>query len=127
MEATRSSELSVHTRTTRRHISEDGILHGHRCENVKFYTVNTLYSEGKVPVRVQWTSIFRQSVYANTNTYFMLTYVTRDVGNGPYVLVDTYLQVTPRLQRRDSSIEGMFLMKFAMAFFSSTRMSGFSL
>jgi hypothetical protein len=37
MEATRSSETSVHTRSTRRHIPEDGILHSHRCENLKSY------------------------------------------------------------------------------------------
>jgi hypothetical protein len=38
MEAIRSSETSVHTRSTQRHIPEDGILHSHRCENLKSYT-----------------------------------------------------------------------------------------
>jgi hypothetical protein len=33
----RSSETSVHTRSTRRHIPEDGILHSHRHENLKSY------------------------------------------------------------------------------------------
>jgi hypothetical protein len=38
MEAIRSSETSVQsTRSTRRHISEDGILHSHRRENFKSY------------------------------------------------------------------------------------------
>jgi hypothetical protein len=37
MEAIRSSETSVHTTCTRRHIPEDGILHSHRRENLKFY------------------------------------------------------------------------------------------
>jgi hypothetical protein len=37
MEAIRSAETSVHTRSTRRHIPEDGILHSHRCENLKSY------------------------------------------------------------------------------------------
>jgi hypothetical protein len=39
MEATRSSEKSVHTKSTRRHIPEEGILHSHRRENLKSYTV----------------------------------------------------------------------------------------
>jgi hypothetical protein len=37
MEAIRSSKTSVHTRSTQRHISEDGILHSHHRENLKSY------------------------------------------------------------------------------------------
>jgi hypothetical protein len=37
MEGICSSETSVHTRSTRRHIPEDGILHSHRRENPKSY------------------------------------------------------------------------------------------
>jgi hypothetical protein len=40
MEAIRSPETSVQfTRSTRRHFPEDGILHSHRSENLKFYKV----------------------------------------------------------------------------------------
>jgi hypothetical protein len=37
MEAIHSSETSVYTRSTQRHIPEDGILHSHRCKNLKSY------------------------------------------------------------------------------------------
>jgi hypothetical protein len=37
MEALRSSETWVLTRTTRNNITEDGILHSHRRENLKSY------------------------------------------------------------------------------------------
>jgi hypothetical protein len=37
MEVIRSSKTSVHTRSTQRHIPEDGIPHSHRCENRKSY------------------------------------------------------------------------------------------
>jgi hypothetical protein len=39
MEALRTSETSVLTGATRRNISEDGILHSHRREKLKSYTV----------------------------------------------------------------------------------------
>jgi hypothetical protein len=38
------SETSVHTRSTLRHIPEDGILHSHRRENVKSYTVSVQFT-----------------------------------------------------------------------------------
>jgi hypothetical protein len=37
MEAICSSESSIHTRSTQRHIPDDGILHSHRSENLKSY------------------------------------------------------------------------------------------
>jgi hypothetical protein len=36
-EALSSSEMSVVTRATRRNITEETILHSHRCENLKSY------------------------------------------------------------------------------------------
>jgi hypothetical protein len=41
MEALRSSEMSVHIRTTRSYISEDGNIHNYRSENLKPYNTST--------------------------------------------------------------------------------------
>jgi hypothetical protein len=74
MEATRSPETSVQsTRSTRRHIPEDGFLHSHRRENLKSYKMyifhvafscknSILYIELKLSCRY-W------SVYSNDNSY----------------------------------------------------------
>jgi hypothetical protein len=46
MEASYSSETSVvFQRTTRRCIKKDRILHNHRCENLKTYTVRRMISK----------------------------------------------------------------------------------
>jgi hypothetical protein len=38
-------EISVHTRTTRRHIPEDGILHSYRREKPKSYITQEMPTE----------------------------------------------------------------------------------
>jgi hypothetical protein len=43
MEAIRSSETSVYTRSTRRYISEDGTVHSHRHENLKSYKFKVVW------------------------------------------------------------------------------------
>jgi hypothetical protein len=43
MEAICFSETSVHTRSTRRHIPEDGILHSHRRENLNLTFLKKVY------------------------------------------------------------------------------------
>jgi hypothetical protein len=43
MEAIRSSETSVNTRPTQRHIPEDGILYSHRCESLRSYMLTSCF------------------------------------------------------------------------------------
>jgi hypothetical protein len=51
MEAIRSSETSVHTRSTQYHIPEDGILHSHRRENSNL-TGTEFFTYRHIPVRI---------------------------------------------------------------------------
>jgi hypothetical protein len=51
MEAIRSFETSVHTRCTRRHIPEDGILHSHRREKLKSYIKLTCFKAVKCNIQ----------------------------------------------------------------------------
>jgi hypothetical protein len=63
--------------------------------------------------------MFRESLYISK--YICHTKVTTNVGDGPHVLVDTYFHVL-FAKTRDNLVGGMFLMKFAIASFSSRRM-----
>jgi hypothetical protein len=47
-EALRSSETSVLTRAIRRNITEDGIPHSHRRENLKSYIVNLFFGSSSL-------------------------------------------------------------------------------
>jgi hypothetical protein len=44
MEAIRCSEMSVLTKSTRRNITEYGILHSHRCENLQSFIALTVWA-----------------------------------------------------------------------------------
>jgi uncharacterized CHY-type Zn-finger protein len=57
MEATRSSETSVLTRTTRSQISEDGNPHIHRPENLKSYNLLKIISVCRVKLHIQFDSV----------------------------------------------------------------------
>jgi hypothetical protein len=60
--AIRSSETSVNTRPTQRHIPEDDILHSHRCESLKSYK-NDCDGEGQLQLIINrnrnWLTDFR--------------------------------------------------------------------
>jgi hypothetical protein len=45
MKALSSSETSVLTRATRRNITEDGIVHSHRSENLKSYNIKAQWKK----------------------------------------------------------------------------------
>jgi hypothetical protein len=58
---------SVHTRSTRRHIPEDGILHSHRRENLKSYELILLLfikssHTGRYVVKQRWIQLFISSM-----------------------------------------------------------------
>jgi hypothetical protein len=55
-----SSEMSVLTRSTRRNISEDSVLHSHRRENLKSYTVYDQYRAYSLQVMTFLLSILRR-------------------------------------------------------------------
>jgi hypothetical protein len=70
-EAMRSSETSVHTRSAQRHIPQDGILHSHRCENLKSYNIRVLRWSKSV-VFLTWM-ILKRSEWTFHRYIFRLT------------------------------------------------------
>jgi hypothetical protein len=53
MEAILSSEMSVHTGFTRRHIPEDGILHSHSSGYLKSY-IGFIYRQNRNSHYIDW-------------------------------------------------------------------------
>jgi hypothetical protein len=91
MEAIRSYGTSVQsTRSTRRHILEDGILHSHRRENLKSYTAMNLRGSLKAKFLHQLNKfqLLEEKSFLTyrinskeQNTYFSCHYDECDVGN----------------------------------------------
>jgi hypothetical protein len=96
MEELISSETSVRIRATRRNIPEDGILHSHRLENLKFFrykNVSTsqkqymrgLYEDLSITRNIKWNVISKiKSQIASQvlpNEVWGLCYSAKDNGN----------------------------------------------
>jgi hypothetical protein len=69
--APRSSETSVLTRATRRHISEEGILHSHRRENLKSYSA--------APSSLILFTLIREAICSSEKSVFTLRHFTEDL------------------------------------------------
>jgi hypothetical protein len=74
MQAIRSSETSAQTRSTRRHIPEDGILHIHRRENLKSYIISSLVIFNITKCKCSNKSI-NQSISQSRQTRGILEYL----------------------------------------------------
>jgi hypothetical protein len=92
MEAICSSETSVDTqRTTWRYIAEDSTLHNHRCDNLKSYNSDPVYSHYHVTVcDVRCSSHTRTGRPAHSLSLYRLSYPGRGVK------LTTRLNLVPR-------------------------------
>jgi hypothetical protein len=74
MEAIRSSETSIHTRTTWRHIPESGILLSHRHENLKSYILNEHFEDHlSASSKLSATITCFYKLFINTKSFYNLT------------------------------------------------------
>jgi hypothetical protein len=71
------SEMSVHTRTTRRHIPENGILNSHRCENLESF--NTIDKEVHYWVLFKVTELLFISSQLNFHKIFFCEWHYPDI------------------------------------------------
>jgi hypothetical protein len=69
MQATRSSDTLVSNKPTWHHIPEDGILHSHRCENLKSCKNRNVSLESLFPSR-QWCVTV--NLYVNINSILIV-------------------------------------------------------
>jgi hypothetical protein len=77
----RSAEISVHTRSSRRHIPEDGILHSHRRENLISYILIFLITAVRT-----WASRNSHTVgdlCKCSSVMFMIVCVCGNLDDGP--------------------------------------------
>jgi hypothetical protein len=78
MEAIRSSETSAHTRCTPRHITEYGILHSHRCENLRSAVCSHLLTlVPRSPIYLYWRW-YRRSPVTSVHTRSKRRHIPED-------------------------------------------------
>jgi hypothetical protein len=80
MEAICSSETSVHTISSRRHIPEDGVIHSHRRENLKSYYIKLDQNEIKCGLGTRLhclgTGYCKHCVYHMFHGYIIIDNIT---------------------------------------------------
>jgi hypothetical protein len=72
MEVICSSETSVHTRSTWRHIPEDSILHSHHRENLKSYKAKHVPLWESTPWNLNFAATYEVQVIANLFPLYFL-------------------------------------------------------